>query len=94
MALRKFIIERDIPKVGTLERDQLRQAAAKSNEALHQLGPDIQWVESFVAADKTFCVYLAKDEAIIRRHAEISGFPASKITEIRKMIDPTTAKGD
>ena len=92
MALRKFIIERDIPKVGSLERDQLRQAAAKSNEALHELGPDIQWVESFVAADKTFCVYLAKDEAIIRKHAELSGFPATKITEVRKMIDPTTEK--
>ena len=91
MALRKFIIERDIPKVGTFEREQLRQASAKSNEVLRQLGPDIQWVESFVAADKTFCVYLAKDEAIIRKHAEISGFPATKITEIRKMIDPTTA---
>jgi len=64
MALRKFIIERDIPKVGTFEREQLRQAAAKSNEVLNQLGPDIQWVESFVAADKTFCVYLAKDEAV------------------------------
>jgi hypothetical protein len=94
MALRKFIIERDIPKVGTLERDQLRQAAAKSNEALRELGADIQWVESYVAADKTFCVYLAKDEAIIRKHAEISGFPATKITEIRRMIDPTTEKGD
>ena len=92
MSLSKFIIERDIPKVGTFERDQLRAAAAKSNEALHQLGPDIQWVESFVAADKTFCVYLAKDEAIIRKHAEISGFPATKITEIRKTIDPTTEK--
>jgi hypothetical protein len=91
MALRKFVIERDIPKVGTFEREQLRGAAAKSNEVLHQLGPDIQWVESYVAADKTFCIYLAKDEAIIRRHAEISGFPATKITEIRKMIDPTTA---
>ena len=90
MAMRKFIIERDIPKVGTFERDQLRGAAAKSNEVLAQLGPDIQWVESFVAADKTFCVYLAKDEAIIRKHAEISGFPATKITEVRKMIDPTT----
>jgi hypothetical protein len=63
---RKFIIERDIPKVGTLERDQLREAAAKSNSALRRLGPDIQWVESFVAEDKTFCVYLAKDEEIIR----------------------------
>src|SRR5438067_10899465 len=90
MALRKFIIERDIPAVGSLEREQLRDAAAKSNGVLSDLGPDIQWVESYVAADKTFCVYLAKDEAIIKKHAEISGFPASKITEVRKMIDPTT----
>ena len=92
MALRKFIIERDIPGAGSLEREQLRGAAAKSNGVLRELGPDIQWVESYVAADKTFCVYLAKDEAIIKKHAEISGFPATKITEIRKMIDPTTAK--
>jgi hypothetical protein len=92
MALRRYIIERDIPKVGTFEREQLRGAAAKSNAALHQLGPDIQWVESFVAADKTFCVYLAKDEAIIRKHAEISGFPATKITEVRTVIDPTTER--
>jgi hypothetical protein len=91
MTLRRFIIERDIPEVGSLEREQLKGAAAKSNAALDQLAPDIQWVESFVAADKTFCVYLAKDEAVIQKHAEISGFPASKITEIRKMIDPTTA---
>jgi hypothetical protein len=90
LALRRFVIERDIPKVGTFERDQLRAAAAKSNETLHKLGPDIQWVESYVAENKTFCVYLAKDEDIIRRHAEISGFPATKITEVRKMIDPTT----
>jgi Protein of unknown function (DUF4242) len=94
MALRKFIIERDIPQVGSLEREQLRGAAAKSNEVLNQLGSDIQWVESYVAADKTFCVYLAKDEAIIRKHAEISGFPATKITEVRKMIDPTTERPD
>jgi hypothetical protein len=91
MALRKFIIEREIPKVGTLEREQLRAAAAKSNDALRQLGADIQWVESYVAEDKTFCVYLARDEAIIHKHAEISGFPANKITEVRKTIDPTTA---
>ncbi len=89
--MKKYIIERDIPEVGSLEREQLREAAQKSNDALAQLGPDIQWVESFVAANKTFCVYLAKDEAIIRKHAEISGFPATKITELRKMIDPTTA---
>jgi hypothetical protein len=91
MALRKFIIERDIPAVGSLERDQLRGAAAQSNGVLRKLGPDIQWVESYVAADKTFCVYLAKDETMIRRHAEISGFPASKITRVKRMIDPTTA---
>ena len=94
MALRRYIIERDIPGVGTLGREQLRGAAAKSNEALNKLGPDIQWVESYVAEGKTFCVYLAKDEAIIGKHAEISGFPATKITEVRKMIDPTTERPD
>jgi hypothetical protein len=92
MALRKFIIEREIPGVGTLEREQLRGAAATSNDTLRQLGSDIQWVESFVADGKTFCVYLAKDEAIIKRHAEISGFPATKITEVKRMIDPTTER--
>ena len=91
--MRKYIIERDIPAVGSLEREELRGAAETSNGALRELGTDIQWVESFVAADKTFCVYLAKDEAIIHKHAEISGFPASKITEIIGMIDPTTAVG-
>jgi hypothetical protein len=91
MTLRRFIIERDIPKVGTFEREQLRAAAAKSNEVLQQLGPDIQWVESFVADNKTFCVYLAKDESIINEHARISGFPATKVTEVKKLIDPTTA---
>jgi hypothetical protein len=89
--MRKFIIERDIPKVGTFEREQLREAAKTSNAALAKLAPDIQWVESYVAENKTFCVYLAKDEAVIRRHAEISGFPASKITEVKRTIDPTTA---
>lgn len=92
MALRRFIIERAIPNVGSLEREQLREAAATSNSALAQLAPDIQWVESYVAGDKTFCVYLAKDEAVIHRHAEISGFPATTITEVRKVIDPTTER--
>jgi hypothetical protein len=91
--MRKFIIEREIPAVGSMEREQLKGAAAKSNAALAELGTDIQWVESYVAADKTFCVYLAKDEAIIKRHAEISGFPANRITEVKRMIDPTTAAG-
>jgi hypothetical protein len=90
-AMKKYVIEREIPQVGSLEEEQLREAAVRSNHALHQLGPDIQWQESYVAGDKTFCVYLAKDESIIRRHAELSGFPATKITEITKVIDPTTA---
>ena len=89
--MKKYVIEREMPKVGTLEQDQLSQAAATSNHALAKLGSDIQWVESYIAADKTFCVYLAKDESVIRQHAELSGFPASKITEIGKTIDPTTA---
>jgi hypothetical protein len=89
--MKKYMIEREIPKVGTLEGDKLRAAAAKSNQVLSQLGPDIQWAESFLTADKMFCVYLAKDEAIIQRHAELSGFPATKVTEIGKIVDPTTA---
>jgi hypothetical protein len=89
--MRKYIIEREIPEVGSFEREQLRAAAAKSNEVLAQLGPEIQWVESYVAGNKTFCVYLAANEGLIRKHAEISGFPATKVTEIKRMIDPTTA---
>jgi hypothetical protein len=91
--MQRYIIERDIANVGSLNRSQLTDAAKTSNAALAQLGPEIQWVESFVADDKTFCVYLAKDETIIRKHAELSGFPASKITAIKRMIDPTTASG-
>ena len=94
MALRRFIIEREIPQLGTLDREQLRGAAAKSNSVLQQLGPDIQWVQSYVTADKIFCVYLAANESVIRRHADMSGFPASKITEVRKVIDPTTEQPD
>lgn len=89
--MKKYIIEREIAKVGSLNAEQLRGAAAKSNEALCKLGSDVQWLESYVADDKTFCVYLAKDEEIIQKHAELSGFPATKITEIGKMMDPSTA---
>jgi len=89
--MRRFVIERDIPKVGSFEREQLKGAAMKSNEVLAKLAPEVQWIHSYVAGDKTFCIYMAKDEAVIRKHAEMSGFPANKITEVRKMIDPTTA---
>lgn len=89
--MRRYIVEREIPAIGSAEQAALRAAAAKSNDVPRQLAPDIQWVESYVAADKTFCVYLAKDEAVIREHAQISGFPASRITEVPKTIDPATA---
>ena len=90
MALHKYVIEREIPQVGSLEREQLRDAAAKSNGVLRDMGPGIQWVESYVTADKIFCVYLAENEGLIHKHAELSGFPATKVTEVRKTIDPTT----
>lgn len=89
--MRKFIIEREIPGIGHFEDQQYCEAAAKSNGCLAELGPDIQWVESYVADDQTFCVYLATDQDIIIKHAEMSGFPANRITEIKRMIDPTTA---
>lgn len=92
--MRRYVIEREIPDVGTFEREQLRGAAAKSNEVLAELAPDIQWQHSYVAGDRTFCIYLAKDEDVIRRHAEISGFPATRIYEVGKMIDPTTERPD
>jgi len=89
--MKKYMIEREIPKIGALDRQQLQEGAAKSNQVLRQLGPDIQWLESFVTTNKMYCMYLATDEALIRRHAELSGFPATKITEINNSIDPTTA---
>jgi hypothetical protein len=89
--MRRFIIEREIPQIGSADREALQKAAQKSNRVLAELAPDIQWIESYVAGDKTFCVYLAKEESLIHEHARRSGFPASKVTEIRKMIDPTTA---
>lgn len=91
--MRRFIIEREMPAIGSQDRETFKGAAQKSNAVLKDLGSDIQWVESYVTADKIFCVYVAKDEALIRKHAEISGFPANKITEVKRVIDPTTAVG-
>lgn len=91
--MKTYIIEREIPEIGSFAREQYREAAKKSNAVLAELGPDIKWLESFVAGDKTFCVYQASGEEIIRRHAELSGFPANKITEIKTRIGPDTAKG-
>lgn len=89
--MKRFVIEREMPGVGTLDREQMRAAAQTSNSVLQQLGTDIQWVQSYVTADRIYCIYLATDEALIRKHAEISGFPANRISEVRRVIDPTTA---
>ena len=91
MSLHRFIIERDIPKAGSLGRQELKAAAGHSNDVLRKLGPDIQWVESYVADDKLFCIYLATGEDIIRAHAQASGFPATRIVRTHRRIDPTTA---
>lgn len=88
--MKKYVIERAIPGVGGMSTEELCGAARTSNDALAQLSPRVQWQHSYVAGDKTFCVYLAEDEAAIREHAEISGFPANTITEIANVIDPTT----
>ena len=87
--MRKFMIEREIPDVGELDSTGLGEAASQSNRVLAELAPRVQWLHSYVTKDKTFCVYLAEDEEVIRVHAEKSGFPASVITEIRTVIDPT-----
>lgn len=92
----RFMIERDIPEIGSAERDELRAAAAKSNEVLAAMkaeNKNIQWEHSYVAGNKTFCVYIADDAALIDEHAGRSGFPASIVTQIGKMIDPVTAEG-
>jgi len=91
--MNRYIIEREIPGVGGLGPQELKGAAETSNAALAKLAPKVQWVQSFVAKDKTFCVYLAENEDVIREHARLSGFPATKITEVSGVIDPTTARG-
>jgi hypothetical protein len=91
--MKKYMIERKIPGVHTMGESDLSGAAKTSNAALAQLAPKVQWVHSYVAKDQTFCVYLADNEADIREHARISGFPANVITEIVGVIDPTTERG-
>lgn len=90
--MRMFVIEREIPEVGSKSAQELREAAAKSNDALRTLAPRIQWQHSYVASGKTFCIYLAEDASVVEEHARISGFPANEITEIKRMIDPTTGR--
>jgi len=89
--LRRFMVERKIPGVGGMSLVELCGAARASNNAIENLGPSIQWVQSYVAGDKTFCIYLAESEELIRQHSEASGIPSDKITEIHCIIDPLTA---
>ena len=88
----KFVLERDIPSAGKLSAAELQGISAKSCSVLNKLGPSIQWVHSYVTDDKVYCVYIAPNEALIREHARLGGFPANRISEVREMIDPTTAE--
>ncbi|MCW8193638.1 DUF4242 domain-containing protein [Proteobacteria bacterium 005FR1] len=87
--MKRFIIERDIPKVGQMQGGELQKVANTSNQALRKLDGKVQWVESFVTDDKTFCVYLADEPESIREHAQLSGIPISHIHEVKRTIDPT-----
>lgn len=88
----KFLIERNMPGLGKMTPEQLQSASQTSCDALRQLGPQIQWLESFVTDDKLYCVYIAPNEEVVREHAKIGGFPANSVAQIRRMIDPTTAE--
>jgi hypothetical protein len=89
--LKRYMIERDIPGIGEFSKTELCGAARASNQALASIGSDIQWQHSYVAGNKTFCVYLAESEETIRKHSELSGIPVGVITEVPEIIDPLTA---
>ena len=88
----KYVIEREIPGAGKLSAEELQGISQKSCGVLRELGPEINWVESYVTDDKIYCVYVAPSKEMIRRHAELGGFPANRISEVRAVIDPTSAE--
>jgi Protein of unknown function (DUF4242) len=92
MPMPKFVIERNIPGAGKLTPEQLTGISQKSCSVIREIGPQVQWVESFVTDDKIYCIYIAKDEATVREHARLGGFPADSVQVVRRMIDPTTAE--
>jgi hypothetical protein len=89
--MKKFVIEREIPGAGQMSTADLKAVSQKSCSVLRELGPEIQWLESFVTDDKIYCVYLAADAGMIRKHAELGGFPANRISEVKAIIDPSAA---
>lgn len=88
----KYVIERELPGAGKLSASELQAISQKSCGVLQKLGPQIQWVESFVTGDKIYCVYIAPNEELVREHARQGGFPANCVSEVKQMIDPTTAE--
>jgi uncharacterized protein DUF4242 len=88
----KFVIEREIPGIGKMSDAEIRDVAKSSVKILTEMGPEIQWLQSYVTGDKLYCVYLAPDEATVREHARRGGFPANRVNAVRRMIDPTTAE--
>ena len=88
--MRKFLVERAIPGIGSAQPHELNAVAAVDNRIVSQLWPDIQWLTSYITDDKTYCLYLAKDEETVRRHSELAGFPADRISELKATIDPGT----
>ncbi len=88
----KFVIEREIPGVGSMSPEQLRAISQKSCSVLQNLGPQIQWLHSYVTGDKIYCIYIAANEQLVREHASQGGFPANRISEVKTVIDPTTAE--
>jgi hypothetical protein len=88
----KYVIERELPGAGKLSPEQLREVAQKSNGILHTLGPKIQWVQTYVSDDKLYCVYNAPSPKLIEEHAKCGGFPANRISQVRAIMDPTTAE--
>jgi hypothetical protein len=88
----KYVIERDLPGAGKLSLEELKAISQKSCDVLRNLGPKINWVESFVTDDKIYCIYVAPNEEMIRDHAQQGGFPANRVSEVRSVIDPTTAE--
>jgi hypothetical protein len=88
----KFVIEREVPGVGNLSEGELRELSQKSLSVLKAMGPEIQWLHSYVTGDKVYCIYLAPDEAIVREHARRTGVPANRVSAVRRLIDPATAE--